>query len=134
MYKVTRSQRIFGVYCFKHKRWEDQDAAPSDSTNQPQVKQSVQIHCTDLIFNNKECRVLTCKDISKIQENAKLSADNKMLSLMASSVSHEMLTPLRCIIHLANGLEKKLKEKIQEDQSVGKEIDLVVKTAQLLLN
>ena len=52
-----------------------------------------------------------------------------MLSLMASSVSHEMITPMRCIIHLARGLEKKLQESIKKEPVIGKELDIVVKTA-----
>ena len=94
----------------------------------------VQFTRTELIYNGKECFVVKIRDISEIREKAKLSAENKMLSLMASSVSHEMITPMRCIVHLAGGLEKKLKDRIGEDESIGKEIDLVTKTAQLLLN
>lgn len=94
----------------------------------------VQITRTELIYNGKECFVVKIRDISEIREKAKLSAENKMLSLMASSVSHEMITPMRCIVHLAGGLEKKLKDRIGEDESIGKEIDLITKTAQLLLN
>ena len=69
-----------------------------------------------------------------MKENAKLSAEFKMLSLMASSVSHEMLTPMRCIINLTKGVEKRLEKQIREDPQVGKELDLVVKTGMLLLN
>lgn len=75
----------------------------------------VQITRTELIYNGKQCIVVKLRDISEIREKAKLSAENKMLSLMASSVSHEMITPMRCIVHLAGGLEKKLKDRIEQD-------------------
>lgn len=52
-----------------------------------------------------------------------------MLSLMASSVSHEMITPMRCIISIVHSLEKRLANEITIDPCVGKELDLVVKTA-----
>jgi len=48
--------------------------------------------------------VLTIRDISKIDEIAKLQAENKMVNMYTSSVTHEMLTPLKCIIELGNVL------------------------------
>lgn len=53
-----------------------------------------------MIFNNKQCKVVTLRDISSLNEVAKLSADNKMLNLISSQISHEMLTPLRAIIQI----------------------------------
>ena len=38
------------------------------------------------------------RDMSDIREKIKLESDNKMLQLASSSVSHEMLTPIKCII------------------------------------
>lgn len=68
-------------------------------------------------------------------ENAKLSAELKMTSLMASSVTHEMITPMRCIINLSQGIVKKIAEMIVEhDPSVAVELDLIIKTAKLVLN
>jgi hypothetical protein len=40
--------------------------------------------------------------MSEIRKNAKLSSDNKMLTLMTSSISHEMITPIKCIIEMLN--------------------------------
>jgi signal transduction histidine kinase len=87
-----------------------------------------------MIYNGRECRLLLIRDVSQVKENAKLNAEFKMLSLMASSVSHEMLTPMRCIINLTKGIEKRLTDYIKKDPQVGKELDLVDKTAMLLLN
>jgi len=42
--------------------------------------------------------VLTIRDISEINNFARVSAENKMLSLLTSSVTHEMITPLKCVI------------------------------------
>lgn len=53
-----------------------------------------------LIYNNKECNVQILRDVSKMHENAKLDAKNKMLTAYNSSVSHEFLTPLKSIIQL----------------------------------
>ena len=73
----------------------------------------VLVKCSDMIYNGKECRILLIRDVSQVKENAKLNAEFKMLSLMASSVSHEMLTPMRCIINLTKGIEKRLTDYIK---------------------
>lgn len=44
---------------------------------------------------------MTLRDISKIQQLTQLKSENEMLGLLSSSVSHEMLTPLKCIISVA---------------------------------
>ena len=54
-----------------------------------------------MLFNGQKCQVLICRDLNKIRENAKLSADNKMLQLYSSSMSHELLTPLKCMSQIA---------------------------------
>lgn len=58
------------------------------------------------MFAQKQCLVFTCKDITKIKEHAKLAADNKLLQLISSSVSHEMLTPIKCIILMVETLAR----------------------------
>lgn len=68
----------------------------------------VQINVQQMIFNNEQCQVITLKDVSSINEIAKLSADNKMLNLLSSQISHEMLTPLRCIISITEQVKQGL--------------------------
>jgi len=69
------------------------------------------LSCQNLIFNSKECVVLTCRDISSIAENAKLASVNKMLHLMSSAVSHEMVTPLKCVIQVVQKMKKRSRDK-----------------------
>lgn len=52
-----------------------------------------------------------------------------MLQLMSSSVSHEMITPLKCIIQMVNGLKDQ-----QLHTALNFDADLVVNTAKMLLN
>jgi len=66
---------------------------------------AVQISVKKLIFKRKQCLVLTCRDISKIREHAKLIAENKLLNFLSMSVSHEMLTPIKCIISMVENLK-----------------------------
>ena len=40
--------------------------------------------------------MIQMRDITEIKKLAKLSAQNKMLTMFTSSVTHEMITPLKC--------------------------------------
>jgi hypothetical protein len=82
------------------------------------------------MFKGKQCYVLTCKDISKIKEAAKLAADNKLLQLMSSSVSHEMITPIKCIITMVQSLTIALKN----NPELIYKTDLITTTSLMLLN
>jgi signal transduction histidine kinase len=83
-----------------------------------------------LIFKQKQCLILTCRDISKIKEHAKLAADNKLLQLMSSSVSHEMITPIKCIVTMIESLQK----SFENDPELIYKTDLIATTSQMLLN
>lgn len=56
-----------------------------------------QIFVQELYFNRKQCKVLRIHDCTKLKQNSKLEAQNKMLTIYTSTMSHELLTPLRCI-------------------------------------
>ena len=83
-----------------------------------------------LSFDNRDCRVLICRDISWIQDNASLKADNKMLNVMTSTISHEMVTPLKCMISLTDLVQKNQKK----DSADAKNLNIVRNTAEILLN
>jgi signal transduction histidine kinase len=57
-------------------------------------------------FNQKQCKMISFRDISFLSVNAKLQADNKMLQLMSSTISHEMITPLSCMIAISERMKK----------------------------
>lgn len=57
----------------------------------------------------------------------KLSAENKMLTLFTSSVTHEMITPLRCITQLATTINVKSIDSLSRKQS-----SIIFSTCQLL--
>lgn len=82
-----------------------------------------------MIFNNQQCFVLTCRDICQINENAKLAAENQMLALMSSSVSHEIITPIKCICSTVDIIKGKTKDK-----SIIYNLELINNTAQMLLS
>jgi len=48
--------------------------------------------------------VFKCRDITEVSKFEKLSIENKMLNLMTSSVSHELITPLKCIMQIGDAI------------------------------
>jgi len=58
----------------------------------------MQLNMQNLIFNGKECRVLTCRDVTQVDRAAKLDLENKHLELLGSSFSHDLISPLKYII------------------------------------
>ena len=66
--------------------------------------------------------------MTEINKLAKVQADNKMLSLLNSSVTHEMITPLKCIIQFGSNLLK------SKDPTVHTEAELIVSTTKLILS
>ena len=57
-------------------------------------------------FENKPTHVVTLRDVSSAFEVSKLKAENTMLTKINSSVNHELLTPLRCMISLTKTIKK----------------------------
>ena len=51
-----------------------------------------------ITFNNKDCSILTINDLTKSRKSEMLETRNNMLNLLTANVSHEMTTPLSCII------------------------------------
>lgn len=52
-----------------------------------------------------------------------------MLTLLTSNVTHEMITPLKCIIQFTHNVIK-----TTTDPKIKKELELILSTAQLLLS
>ena len=47
------------------------------------------------MFKNENCRVLILRDISHLKKISRLSEENQIMDLVTSSVTHELLTPLK---------------------------------------
>ena len=62
------------------------------------------ISAQNMFFDSKQCVMLTFRNITQIQEDALRVADSKMVNLM-SAVSHEMITPIKCIIALTEHIK-----------------------------
>ena len=64
-----------------------------------------------MYLKNKACCMVQLRDITEIKKLAKLSAQNKMLTMFTSSVTHEMITPLKCATQLAININSSSKDK-----------------------
>lgn len=85
---------------------------------------------TPLIFNEKECFVLKIKDITTIENLAKIKSESKMMNLYNSTINHEMLIPLRNVIQVSENLEKEFQNK--EDHK--SQLRLIKTSSQMMLS
>ena len=60
-----------------------------------------------------------------MEENKRLQKEIKLLTLQSSNLQHEMITPLKCIIHIMS----KLQSNKKIDKLVLSEIEVVINTA-----
>ena len=56
------------------------------------------------IYKNKDSFILNITDLTGLKRLDKLQNQNDLLNLMTANASHEMNTPLNCIICLADKL------------------------------
>ena len=70
----------------------------------------------------------TFRDVTRSKQLVKVEKDNKLLHMLSSSVTHEMVTPLKVIINLASLVQKELKGKPREHEA-----KLIVVSAKLML-
>lgn len=77
----------------------------SGTAKQKEKEATVKLSFQPLMFKQEDCIVLTVTDLSQIEEVASLKAQTDSLQLMSSTVSHEMLTPLKCIIQMVNRMQ-----------------------------
>lgn len=63
-----------------------------------------------LIYNNRQCFVLIFNDITNVKRLALMEYQNLKMQLRQSSVTHELITPLRCISSFSEELVSSLKD------------------------
>ena len=72
---------------------------------------------------------MTFRDVTEVKKAAKIQAANKLLSLLTSTVTHEMVTPLKCMISFATSVLKELQNSPKKHEA-----ELILTTAKLLLS
>ena len=62
------------------------------------------LQMSSISLNKEEYRVATFHEMTESKRLARSEANTRMVQLLSSSVTHEMVTPLKCIISFANSL------------------------------
>jgi signal transduction histidine kinase len=57
-----------------------------------------------LMFKGKECQMLTIRDLTKLLSVEKIESENRFFNTLTATVTHEMMTPLNCIITFGRSL------------------------------
>ena len=81
------------------------------------------------MFNGKMCQVLLIKDVSTTEYLREVKQKNSLLNLLTSTMSHELLTPISCIISLAQSANKQSNES-----SIITKAALIMNTGKLVLS
>ena len=69
----------------------------------------MELQLSNMILDKEQYRVATFNDQTESRRLAEVESNNRLLTLLQSSVTHEMLTPLKCIISFAKSLDRVLK-------------------------
>lgn len=75
---------------------------------------TIQITKQSLNFNDIVCEVMTFRDITSQIELREAKEQNKMTELMISNVTHEYLTPIRCMYGLSTILHSNVDSEMQK--------------------
>lgn len=81
------------------------------------------------MFNDAECKVATFRDVTERRKYAKTEEANKLLHLLTSSVTHEMVTPLKCMVSFSETVVKALANSPKRYEA-----ELIMTTSKLLLS
>ena len=65
---------------------------------------TLQVTIQSLIFEMQECRVITFVDMTHLKLLVQAEQQNMKMQIRESTVSHELLAPLRCIVRLSKDL------------------------------
>lgn len=82
-----------------------------------------------MILDQEEYRVATFNDQTESKRLQEVESNNRLLTLLQSNVTHEMLTPLKCIISFAKSLDRELKHSEKR-----KDAEMISLTASLVLS
>jgi len=81
---------------------------PASDTDSPKI---LLLTKNKFIYKNKDSFILNITDLTNLKRVNQLQNQNDLLNLMTANVSHEIDTPLNCIICLAEKIIKKSKSE-----------------------
>ena len=93
----------------------------------------ISVRSQDFIYDYRECKVTTLKDLTSVRNYAKIAEERQMMELLAFGVNHEMITPLKCIVELTEQLSVDENAPLKSHQLL-KKLGVIKDTASLLLH
>lgn len=93
------------------------------------VEKIVQIKLQNLIYNDEECYILTIRDLTSSKRLSEVENKNRVTGLLTASVSHELLTPLKCIGSFGKELVYLITDKKTKYKA-----ELIVSTSNLVMS
>lgn len=91
------------------------------------------IRAQDFVYDGQDCKILTFRDITNVRNYAKAQEERNLMHLIVSGVSHEMLTPLKCIIELSKVNKHEVKRNKPDLEKVAQNMRIIDDTANLLM-
>lgn len=89
----------------------------------------LELQINSIIINYEEHHIGTFRDVTENRRLQQAEGNAKLGSMLMSSVTHEMVTPLKCIISFAQSLEQELKHSPKRADA-----ELIYITGKLLLS
>lgn len=96
---------------------------------QCEKKKIVLISSRNLSYDGRDCQMLTMRDLTSYYQYRRVKTEAENLSFMNSTVSHEMMTPLNCVVFFSQRLVNCLQK--QSDLHIAKTVH---RTSKLLKN
>jgi signal transduction histidine kinase len=82
-----------------------------------EIQKYLIIRYQNLTYDNKDRHMLTIRDISKLRDLEKAESKNAYMNALNATVTHELITPLICILTFANGILKAVSDPFVQSQT-----------------
>lgn len=97
-------------------------------------ERSITVTKQNLLCNGNQCEITTFRDTTIQVELRTAQEQNKTTSLLVSTVTHELITPLRCIVSMTDQLFQAHIYDNFFDEKINTKIKMIRSTAKLLLS
>jgi hypothetical protein len=87
-----------------HQSGGNEETQAGDTTNGTTEAKTLQVCIQNLTYENEECALMIFVDMTHVKKVVHLELQNLKIQLRESSVTHELIAPLRCIIKFAEEL------------------------------
>ena len=101
----------------------------SSDTDDDDEMRFLSLQLSRITLSKEEYRVATFSDVTESMKAQRVEANARMVHFLTSNITHEMLTPLKCIMSFSKSLQKELKHSDRRQEA-----ELIFVTAKLILS